>query len=67
MEPWFGPKSIGLGVGPRGLPGFAVVLIFCIGIGLIFGNLGPSLIRLIVMVSWVLAFGIVVKLTYRSR
>ena len=67
MEAWFGPKSIGFGISPRGLPGFVVVLIFCIGIGVIFGNLSASWFRVIIMALWVLAVGIVVKLTYKSR
>ena len=69
MKRWFGPKVLGIGIGPRSWEGWLTVLIFCAGDALIakwlpFGTHDADVKRWTALGAWVLLFLVVVVLTY---
>jgi hypothetical protein len=68
MKRWFGPKTIGYGIGPRSWEGWLAVLVFCIGDALIakwlpFGSHDADTMRWTALGIWVLLFLAVMVLT----
>jgi FtsH-binding integral membrane protein len=70
MRQWFGPKTIGYGIGPRSWEGWLVVLVFCAGAALIakwlpFGSHDADVMRWTAWGLWLALLLVVVVLTSR--
>jgi len=70
MKAWFGPKFVGIGIGPRSWEGWVATALFALGV-LGFARLNRLLHlgpwpMVIAGVAWIVLYAAVVGLTYRS-